>query len=146
MPLNCRQPSEGKGGTIATSRVALIVAFIASLLVSCSLFSTALRFEPVALAVEERRNGFLVELLTDTAIADGAGTMIARPHWLIVTVPDTLLDTTGVATFRSPIVDSTEVHRFETVTQFSLRFTKAISSAEILRSRNNKGLAISVFF
>lgn len=113
---------------------------------SCAVFSPSLRLEDVDLGVQERRNGFLVEFRTGADIPDGVTTIIAPPNWLIVTVPHALLDTTSVSHFRSSAVDSTEVHRFESVTQFSLRFRKSISSAEILRSPRLNGLTISVFF
>lgn len=121
--------------------IALILFFA-----SCSVFSPSLRLESVDLGVEERNNGFLVEFLTEAAIREGVTTIITPPNWLIVTVPHAFLDTSAVARYRSPAIDSTEVHRFETVTQFSLRFRRSISSVEILRSPRAHGLAISVFY
>ncbi|GJQ19672.1 MAG: hypothetical protein HBSIN02_00270 [Bacteroidia bacterium] len=126
---------------IPAGGIALILLFA-----SCAVFSPSLRLEPVRLGVEERNNGFLVELLTQAAIREKATTIIVPPNWLIVTLPDTSLDTVSIAAFRSPLVDSTEVHRFETVTQYSIRFRKKISSAEILNVGSFPGLVISVFF
>lgn len=103
------------------------------------------RFGSAELSIEERGNGYLIEILTENPVGDVA-TLITPGNWLIVTIADTLLDTASVAGYRSAMVDSTLAHRFGTATQFSLRFMKPISSAEILREARRRNILISVFF
>lgn len=141
-----REEREGGMSSEGSRSSARGLVLVSLTLVSCSVFSPAFRLEPVRLEVEERSNGFLVGFLTEASVVPKATTIIAPPNWLIVTIPDTLLDTTSVASFRSPLVDSTEVHRFETVTQYSLRFRKKITSSEILNTGASRSLVISVFF
>lgn len=123
-------------------RLALPAVF---LFVSCGVFSPALKFGSASLAVQEMQNGFLVEIMTENPVGN-VTTMVPGSRWLIITIPDTLLDTTAIIAFRSRQVDSTEVRRFETATQFSVRMTKSISSAEVISTGERRKILISVFF
>jgi len=128
------------------SRLFYAIAILSTLNgVSCALFSPALSISPATLRVEELQNGYFVEINMDRP-ADDVTTLLTYSNWLTITVADTLLDTTGVAVFRSAHVDSTIVRRFETATQFSLRFVRPVSSAEVLRMAGRKNVTISVFF
>ncbi|MEX2117172.1 MAG: hypothetical protein WEB37_09805 [Bacteroidota bacterium] len=115
------------------------------LLAACSTFSPATKIGLATLTVNEMQNGFLVEIRTENPVSDVAITLPGS-RWLIITVPDTLLDTSAIAVYRSREVDSTEVHRFETATQFAIRLKKPISSAEVIPPSGRKNILISVFF
>jgi hypothetical protein len=126
----------------SVKRFAPALVFLAC---SCSLFSTSAKFGSVDFSVEEMQNGYLVEIQAEHPMQD-VTTLVTPANWLTITVTDTLLDTTLVAAYRSPMVDSTLVRRFETATQFSLRFTKPVSSAEVLHEHHQRNILISVFF
>jgi len=120
--------------------------FLAGLfLASCSVFSPAIRFGSATLTVNEMQNGFLVEIRTENPVTD-VTTTVPSARWLIITIPDTLLETNTVAAYRSREVDSTEVRRFETATQFALRFTQPISSTELIPGKDRRIILLSVFF
>ena len=112
---------------------------------SCGTFSPAVKFNSAEIHVEKLQNGYLVEILTGNSAGE-VSTLVTRPNWLIVTIADTLLDTVAVAAYRSAMVDSTEVRRFETATQFAVRMTKPISSAEVIPTAERRKILISVFF
>ncbi|HEX9615710.1 MAG TPA: hypothetical protein VGA55_09380 [Bacteroidota bacterium] len=122
-----------------------IVPLIGIVVTSCALIAPSAKFSPAELDVKELQNGYLVEILTENPASD-VTTLITPANWLTITVTDTLLDTTMVAEYRSAMVDSTLVRRFETATQFSLRFVKPVSSAEVLREAEKRNILISVFF
>jgi hypothetical protein len=103
------------------------------------------KFSSAELRVEKLQNGYLVELITENPVGE-VSTLVTRPQWLIITIADTLLDTTAVAAYRSAMVDSTEVRRFETATQFAVRMTRPISSAEVISTAEKRKVVISVFF
>lgn len=128
----------------SAKRLLAITAATAALS-SCGTFSPAVKFDSVELHVEKLQNGYLVEILTENPVGE-VSTLVTRPYWLIVTIADTLLDTIAVAAYRSAIVDSTEVRRFETATQFAVRMTKPISSAEVISTAERRKILISVFF
>jgi len=112
---------------------------------ACSVFSPALKFGFATLTVNEMQNGFLVEIQTENPVGD-VTTTVPSSRWLIITIPDTLLDTSAIAVYRSREVDSTEVRRFETATQFALRFTQPISSTEVVPGKDKRTILLSVFF
>lgn len=121
------------------------VPAIGAFLASCALFATTATMSPAELSVEELQNGYFVKILTQRSVGD-VTTLITPSNWLTITVTDTLLDTAMAARYRSPMVDSTLVRRFETATQFSLRFVKPVSSAEVFQEQDRRRILISVFF
>ncbi|MEX1137798.1 MAG: hypothetical protein WEB33_02665 [Bacteroidota bacterium] len=125
-----------------TKRVIVLFFLIFS---SCAVFSPSVKFGSAILSVDEMQNGFLVEIRLENPVSD-VSTTLPGSRWLIITVPDTLLDTAAVAAFRSREVDSTEVRRFETATQFALRFTKPITSTDMIRGKDRRTILLSVFF
>lgn len=104
-----------------------------------------MKFGSVTLSVDEMQNGFLLELQTENPVGEVA-TTLPGARWLIITLPDTLMDTTFIAAYRSREIDSTEVRRFETATQFAVRMTRPISSAEVIRGPDRRRVLISVFY
>ncbi len=121
------------------------VYLAALLLAACSVFSPALKFGSATLRVNELQNGFLVEIQTENPVSD-VTTAVPGSRWLIITIADTLLDTSAIAVYRSREIDSTEVRRFETATQFALRFRRAISSTELIPGKDRRTILLSVFF
>lgn len=104
-----------------------------------------MKFGSAVLSVDEMQNGFLLEIQTENPVGDLA-TTVPGGRWLIITIPDTLIDTTSIAAYRSREVDSTEVRRFKTATQFAVRMTKPISSAEVIPGPERRRILISVFY
>ena len=122
-----------------------IIPLIGAFVTSCALIAPSVKFSPARLDVKELQNGYLVEIITENPAGD-VTTLITPSNWLTITVTDTLLDTTAIAEYRSAMVDSTLVRRFETATQFSLRFVKPVASADVLHAAEKRNILISVFF
>lgn len=98
----------------------------------------------VAPIVEEKQNGFLVELPSNDSHPQ-ADALVASERWVIVTVVDPLYDLTPFERFSSPYVDSLEVNRFVSAVQISMRFRQRLSEASIVSSPLDPVIQISVF-
>lgn len=122
-------------------------AGIAALLVfsACAVFSPSAALSPTHLHIDHLENGYLLRIGLDREARD-VSAIVAKPNWLIVTIPDTLIDTSVVARYRTREVDSTEVSRFETATQFSFRFLRHVSAVEVLYSTDRHAILLSVFY
>jgi len=94
--------------------------------------------------IEKMQNGYLFKIRTEHPVGD-VSAFVGPGNWLLVTVVDSLLDTTRIAAFRSSLVDTVEVRHFRSAFQFSLHFTTRISRVEVVHDNPGREILISVF-
>lgn len=94
--------------------------------------------------VEKMQNGYLFRIRTEHPVGD-VSAFVGPGNWLLVTVVDSLLDTTRIAAFRSSLVDTVEVRHFPSAFQFSLHFTTRIDRVEVVHDNPGREILISVF-
>jgi hypothetical protein len=94
--------------------------------------------------MEEMENGYLFKIRTERPAGD-VSAFVGPGNWVLITVADSTLDTTRIASFRSALVDSADVHWFRTAFQVSLHMTIPVAKAEVVHRHPDREILISIF-
>ena len=96
------------------------------------------------LGIEKMENGYLFRLRTEHQVGD-VSAFVGPGNWVLITVADSTLDTTNMASLRSGIVDSLEIQKFESAFQLSLHLKTPIGRVEVVHRNPSNEILISLF-
>lgn len=111
---------------------------------SCGVLPLATRSASLEVRSQTLANGYLISLSSDRKINDVTA-FIARGNWLVVTVVDSLLETTDALTAQPAFADSVEVTRFPTLLQLAFRLTVDVADVEVVEDPASGHVWISLF-
>lgn len=89
-------------------------------------------------------NGHVVEFVADRPVG-AVSALVTRGRWLVVTIVDTLLETSELEMFRSSVVDTVEITRFPTALQVACHLTFRPDGFEVVHTDPSPSVVISLF-
>jgi len=97
------------------------------------------------LKIEQKDNGYLVELVNSRDIA-GIEAFITQSNWLVITVADASVDVGKVKMLKPfGIIQKIEVDEFATAVQISLKLSEKTGPVEIVRDPHSSNVYVSIF-
>lgn len=111
---------------------------------SCGIIPLGTRSSTLEVRSQTMANGYLISLSSDRKI-DEVKAFITRGNWLVLTVVDSLLESTDALASQPSFVDSVEVTRFPTLLQLAFRLTVDVDDVEVVQDPASGHVWISLF-
>jgi len=101
-------------------------------------------FDISSIAVESRKNGYLIRIHSPVKIND-ADRFVREDNWMYVTLPNVRADTAALnSSTLNPVVEQMLAVQSPTSAQISFKLRKKISSSEIVQDETSNDLLVSI--
>ena len=117
---------------------------LAAMFASCATFHSP-TYDVSDLRVEQKKNGYLVDLVAHRQIGDVAA-FVTRDNWLIITMVDATVDFDRLRAIEpNDLISTCQVVGSKTSVQLTLKLKKEFRSCEVVRGPSITDVSVALF-